>query len=263
MCLYCRAAQLLAAFWVQHAMFWAHPAASQHVSIYSLCLLRGAGKGSPILLRSHFYKAWAVSPWGSPRCVSPPTQQPKLSLLCAHSRAQLYSSICRAQTAARRCAHSGDVHKEARAVRTDSRDLCNGSQHCWSRTQLDAHAAKATHSWILAGWSLSTARAMHSWILTQLAAVAPGCLDPQSAHFGTHLIFFLLHCHFPAWLCLLSAGLHHSRWPRSACCNVHRAPRQCHLTQDMITCSTYGLPPHSASPNRTCLQLSATPNTCP
>lgn len=125
------------------------------------------------MLGSHFCKAWAVSPWGSPRCASPSTQQPKLSLLCAHSRAQLYSSICRAQTAARRRAHSGDVHKGARATRTGSRDLCNGSQHCWSRTQLDACAAKAMHSWILAGCSLSTARALHSWILIHL--------DPHTA----------------------------------------------------------------------------------
>lgn len=157
----------------------------------------------------------------SPHCFSPPTQQPKLSLLCAHSRAQLYSSICRAQTAARHCAHSRDAHNGARAMRTDSRDLCSGSQHCWSHTQLDAHAAKAMHSWILAGWSLSTARAVHSWSLTQLdpaqlEAAAPGCLHPQGAHFGTRLIFFLLHCHFPAWLCLLPAPCRAPALPTAA-----------------------------------------------
>lgn len=58
-----------------------------------------------------------------------------------------------------------------------------------------------------------------------------------------------------------SCSPHCSWWPCSACGNVHGA--QCHLTQGTTTCSIYRLPPRCPSPNRTCLQPSATPNTCP
>lgn len=58
-----------------------------------------------------------------------------------------------------------------------------------------------------------------------------------------------------------SCSPHCSWWPCSACGNVHGA--QCHLTQGTTTCSIYRLPPRCPSPNRTCLQPSATPSTCP